>query len=96
MANFWSLSLLGKVPGGAGLIFLRAEVPLTPDPLCALIRYSWDGEEPATGLRLDLTKQCFLDHFEPAEPESPQEAVARTAVPRLIELVYAELNRRGQ
>ena len=42
-------------------------------------------------MRLDLDKQAFLDHFEEA---SEEEQILRRAAPRLISLLYAELDKR--
>jgi hypothetical protein len=79
----------GKVSGGAGIEFKRAEVPQIEDPVFALIRYARNGNEPEIGLRLDLDKQVFLDHFEEG---SPQERVLLDAAPRILQLVYAKLD----
>ena len=86
-----TFDLVGKIPEGASIQFLRAEVPAIEDPRFALIRYSVDGEEPETGLRLDLDKQTLLDHFEEG---SQQERFLLGATPRLVQFLYAELDKR--
>jgi hypothetical protein len=91
MDDILTFGLKDKIPGGAGLEFLRAEVPNVEDPPVALIRYRLHGEEPETGLRLDLDKQTFLDHF---DEQSDQEDVLLRTVPKLISLLYAELDKR--
>ena len=91
MGDILTFGLKGRVPGGASLEFLRAEVPNIEDPPVALIRYRLHGKEPETGLRLDLDKQTFLDHF---DEKSDQEEVLLRAAPKLISLVYAELDQR--
>jgi hypothetical protein len=85
-----TFELAGKIPAGASIQLLRAEVPAIEDPRFALIRYSVGGAEPETGLRLDLDKQTLLDHFEEG---SPKENFLREATPRLIQFLYAELEK---
>jgi hypothetical protein len=85
-----TFDLVGKIPAGASIQLLRAEVPAIEDPRFALIRYTDDGAEPETGLRLDLDKQTLLDHFEEG---SQKENFLREATPHLIQFLYAELDK---
>jgi hypothetical protein len=91
MPEVLTIDLRGKVPEGASIQFLTAEVPEIEDPPVALIRYTLAGEQPPAGLRLDLNKRVFLDHF--AEG-SPQEKILKRATPRILELVYAKMEER--
>jgi hypothetical protein len=79
-------------PSGSGKVkFLRAEVPTGQyySPF-ALIRYTLQGVEQNLGLRLDMDKRVFLDHFEDEE----KEGVIRKAAPKIVELVGAVLYSR--
>jgi hypothetical protein len=89
MPEVSTIDLRNRVPGGASIQFLSAEVPEIEDPPVALIRYALAGEQPPTGLRLDLNKQVFLDHF--AEG-SAKEKVLEGAAPQIIQMVYAKLD----
>jgi len=71
--------------------FLRAEVANVENPPMALIRYELNGHEPETGLRLDLDKQAFLDHFEDG---SEEEQALQIALPILINIVCGVLDIR--
>lgn len=57
------------VPSRASIKFLRAEVPAQYRIPFAVIRYALEGVEQDDGLRLDLGKQVFIDHFEDEEKE---------------------------
>lgn len=64
-----TVDLRGKFPPTAGIEILRVEMANIPDPMFALIRYSLDGEFQDEGIRMDLGKQVFLDHFDEGERE---------------------------
>lgn len=70
------------------LRFLRAEVPIGPymSPF-VVIRYSQYGVEQMKGLRLDLDKGVFLDHF--ADPE--QESFLRSKASEVVATISAVL-----
>lgn len=81
-----AIDLKGHIPlpNDAAIEFLRAELPLARlhSPF-ALIRYALRGVEQEYGLRLDLDKRVFLDHFDDEELEQ----VAQNAVLRIVEVV---------
>lgn len=79
-----TVDLQGKVPGGASIKFLRAEMPNERHFPFAAVFYTLEGAEDEKGLRLDLHKRCFLDHF---DDDSPEEAVCRRAAPELASLI---------
>jgi hypothetical protein len=83
-----TIDLRHRVPGGASIEFLRVEMAGIDASPFALIRYAKDGEEQKTGLRLDLDKRSFLDHFEDQE----KERVIESAAPRIVELVGTALD----
>jgi hypothetical protein len=72
------------------LEFLRAEMSAKYDIPFALIRYALDGKEQESGLRLDLDKQVFLDHFENAEMEEAAQKAAPLIVEFLGEKLYSK------
>ena len=87
-----SISLEGKIEGGASISFLSVEVPFEADryiPL-ALVRYAIDGKPQAYGLRLDLDKRTFADHLD--NPD--QEKILDDARGAIIEIAAKELRRR--
>jgi hypothetical protein len=69
MTDIKAINLEGVVPSSGSIEFLRAEVPLWDRTPFALIRYALGGVEQDHGLRLDLGKQIFVDHFDDAEKE---------------------------
>src|SRR5690242_17853774 len=88
MPETLKFDLQGIIPEEGHLQFLEAEVPDVNDPLVALIHYSVDGNKAEKGLRLDLNKQVFLDHFR--ENSAKEKALLRVA-PRLIRFLYSRL-----
>lgn len=82
------IPLEGRIKGGASLGFISVEVPLEPGrhiPF-ALVRYSIDQHPQGTGLRLDLDKCTFADHF-----EGDRELVLRAAARPIVEVVAERL-----
>jgi hypothetical protein len=79
----------GVSTGGAIIRFTYAEVPKTEHPIFALIRYTVDDQQQERGLRLDLDKQVFLDHFEEG---SQEERLLDYVTPDIIASVYARLH----
>ena len=70
------------------LRFISAEVPMDAHIPFALVRYVVYGEpDPKHGLRLDMHKRVFLDHF---DDKSTEESAAQ-AVPKIIEAVRFQL-----
>jgi len=89
MAKIRTINLKGHVAGGASIEFLRAEVPETHRLPFALIRYSLQGVEQEYGLRLDLDKRVFIDHFEDEEKEKTIESAAPKIVEFLGSILYS-------
>jgi hypothetical protein len=84
------IPLKGRVPGGASLDFVSVQVPIENDryvPL-ALIRYSLAGKPQEFGLRFDLDKQTFADHF-----DDDREKVLQAAIPKIVEIVTEAIRR---
>jgi hypothetical protein len=54
-----------------------------------LVRYALKGAEQKEGLRLDLDKRAFLDHFE----DSSLEATVATEAPTIAKIVGGFLHR---
>lgn len=92
--EYQTTDLRGKVDGGASIEFLNVEIPSGPfrAPF-AVVRYALNGEEQEYGLRLDLDKGAFLDHF---EDEPLKEAVLRRAAPQIVNAVYESNSRGGE
>lgn len=83
-----AIDLKGHIRNGASIEFLRAELPAGEyhGPF-ALIRYALQGVEQDLGLRLDMDKEIFLDHFD----EDELEQAARKTIPKIVEVVGAAL-----
>lgn len=71
-----TVDLRGKVPGGASIEFLRAETLNEPHSPFAVVFCTLEGRDVEMGLRIDLHKGVFLDHF---DDDPPKEAVCRRA-----------------
>lgn len=91
MTEIYKIDLRGRVPGGASIEFLRAEMPAEYRFPLALIRYSLRGVEQEHGLRLDLDKQVFLDHIEDEEKEETIKQAAPQIVDYLSLVLYAKV-----
>jgi len=82
-----TINLKGHIPlpNDSAIEFLRAEMTLAQYHLpFALVRYALQGVEQEYGLRLDLDKRVFLDHF---DDDEKLEQVAQNALPRIVEVV---------
>lgn len=79
-----TVDLRGEVRGGASIEFLCAETSNELAFPFAVVRYALEGREAETGLRIDLDKRVFLDHF---DDDSQKEAVCRRAAPELASLI---------
>jgi hypothetical protein len=80
---------LKGVPGGASLDFVSVQVPIEKDryiPL-ALVRFSLFGKTQEHGLRFDLDKQSFADHF-----DDDREKVLQAAIPRSWKSLQKQLD----
>lgn len=85
------IPLVGKIQGGASIEFLSVEVPFEHDRYIpfALVRYAIDGEPQENGgLRLDLDKATFTDHFLQHEA---RERILQKAAPAIVEIVAQRL-----
>lgn len=74
------VDLKGRIRGGAGIEFLFAELPYSHPLPFAVVYYAQAGKPQTLGLRLDLDKQVFLDHFEDAK----REKVLHRAAPDIV------------
>jgi hypothetical protein len=85
------IPLEGRIKGGASLEFISVEVPFEPDRYIpfALVRYRIAGERKNDGLRLDLDKATFADHFADEE----RERVLRAAGPQIVKIAGDALRR---
>lgn len=77
-----------KIPRDGKVEFLRAETSAKYRTPFVLVRYALNGDEQKEGLRLDLDKRAFLDHFEDPSLEA---ALAQAAGP-IAEIVGKILN----
>ncbi len=82
-----SIDLEGKVASGAGIEFLRAELPMNYPTPFVLVRYKEDGVEQKYGLRLDMDKGVFVDHFN----DKAKERVLKEAVSAILAILVATL-----
>jgi hypothetical protein len=92
MANVISIDLRDVIPPSGAIQFIRVEMPESPRPTLALVRYARSGVEQAAGGRLDLDKRVFIDHFE-GDPEA--EAAFRSAALQIASHVGATLRQRA-
>ncbi len=65
---------------GGELQFLEAVLFQSPPLPFAIVHYSLDGTLEGMGLRLDLDKQVFLDHF----PDTRTEEIASAAASEIV------------
>ena len=71
------IALPDEIKGGAGIEFLFAEVSkFFPAMPFAVVHYEENGKRAPLGLRLDLDKRVFLDHF---DDKAKQEVLNRAA-----------------
>jgi hypothetical protein len=75
-----TVKLPSRLSGSGGFLFVHAIVFDEPRLPFAIVKYSVAGREEKLGLRLDLDKQVFLDHFE----DSIDEKAAREAAPQIV------------
>lgn len=62
------IPLKGKVPAAGPIEFLSVSTSSTATGL-GVVHYKDEGKRQAQGLRIDLDKGVFLDHFEDKEKE---------------------------
>jgi hypothetical protein len=87
MADVMTIYLKGDIPKSFSVEFLRAQISTKYSLPLVLIWYSVMGREQESGLRLDLDKKTFLDHFEDAEMEE----TARRAAPAIVSFLGSTL-----
>ena len=81
-----TIELPDEVSPGPDLTFLRAIVFEKPRLPFAIVNYAIGGVENEMGLRLDLGKRVFVDHFEnPAR----EEMAAATAI-RIVSFLASD------
>lgn len=76
MADRIKVDLRNRIATKGSIEFLFAETSGSVYSPFAIVRYSVNGEEQDLGLRLDLDKRVFLDHFEDINQESIVEHAA--------------------
>ncbi|HYM13687.1 MAG TPA: hypothetical protein VEU62_23310 [Bryobacterales bacterium] len=91
MTKYRTIDFRDPIKGGALITFLRAEVRKGTRSPFAYVRYSVQGEEQSGGLRLDLDKRVFLDHFD----DEKMEEAARNAAPKVAGVVSKAQARVG-
>jgi hypothetical protein len=84
MKESYAVPLHGRVAGGNDIEFVEAELSTKYDVPFALVRYTLQGKKQKTGLRLDLDKQAFIDHFE-GDPEREKTLVL--AAPEIVKIL---------
>jgi hypothetical protein len=89
MADILTIDLRNHVPRGGDIEFLRAETSAKHRTPFVLVRYALKGQEQTHGLRLDLDKRAFLDHFE----DPARESMVVRAAGQIAELVGLSLSR---
>lgn len=71
-----TIQLPYRLSEGANVRFLDAIVFEAPRLPFAIVHYTVDGGAQPLGLRLDLDKQVFLDHFADADDEATASVAA--------------------
>lgn len=83
MPELRSVQFQGKIAGGASIEFLSVDVPVERGVPFVLVHFTLKGEVQKLGLRLDLHKRAFLDHFE----EQDREKVLEDAAPKIVQFL---------
>lgn len=83
MLGVQCIDLRNKVRDTQPFAFLTVDFPGTSASPFALVHYSLDGDEQKLGLRLDVQKVAFLDHFDDAS----REAIVQQAAPKIVEIL---------
>jgi hypothetical protein len=81
--NLRRVDLRNRIPPVDELEFLRADVPVDSAAPFVLVHYALHGREQHFGLRLDVHKAVFLDHFEDVRRDNAM----RTAAPQIVALL---------
>lgn len=89
MPEILTIDLRKQIPIKGEVEFLRAETSAKFRTPFVLVRYALKGAEQKEGLRLDLDKCAFLDHFE----DSSLEATVATEAPTIAKIVGGFLHR---
>ena len=91
MSEIFTIDLQGRVSkrtqAGSSIEFIQAQMLQGRRSPFALVLYKKNGIAPPYGLRLDLQKKSFLDHFE----DSDLEAANREAAVEISEIVGQQL-----
>jgi len=89
MPEIQTIDLRKQIPIKGEVEFLRAETSAQVRTPFVLVRYALNGAEQKEGLRLDLDKRAFLDHFE----DSSLEATVATEALTIAKIVGGVLHR---
>ena len=99
MVEFRRITLRGEISPAGSIEFTTADVGLTATTLFAVVYYEDEGQAQPEGLRLDLTKKVFLDHFDDPVKEralsSSAVEVANTVATKWAELKTSLILPRG-
>ena len=76
--RFRQIDLKGEITTTSSIEFLYAEMSAASTGPLAIIHYSDDGNEQEYGLRFDLDKRVFIDHFDDPEKEKTLTSSAHT------------------
>ncbi len=86
MEKFRSVNLRNQIPRDANIEFTSVRVPNGYRSPLAVVEYEVAGLLQPYGLRLDIDKAVFVDHFD----DFAQEAAAQTALPSIVEIMANE------
>lgn len=93
MPDIFTVDLRGRVKNRisktSSIEFIQAQMLEGRQSPFALVYYKRNGETPRYGLRLDLHKRFFLDHFEDSEVD----ADSQEAASEIVEIVGTQLRR---
>ena len=91
MPDVFTVDLRGRVKNRtsqtSSIEFLQAQMLEGRHSPFALVYYTRNGVRPRYGLRLDLHKRFFLDHFEDSEVD----AASQEAANEIVEVVGTQL-----
>lgn len=80
MSEVFTVDLTGRikkrVSKSASIEFIQAQMLEGRQSPFALVSYKQNGVMPRYGLRLDLHKQSFLDHFDDSEVDAASQEAA--------------------
>ena len=93
MPDIFTVDLRGRVKNRisktSSIEFIQVQMLEGRQSPFALVYYKQNGVAPRYGLRLDLHKRFFLDHFEDSEVD----AVSQEAANEIVEIVGTQLRK---